>query len=164
MNIKLVCILIIVLGMISTVNAHGLHVTPENATMIVIADNSTGVPAKKLANDIGLNVSVYNFKSGDDVLHELEHAINNTNKTILVVAYQDTVTDFLSKHPEVSGRIFVSSSDEMDIKNGLILLNSTASKNTNTSSGFLTPFITGIVIGLIGGLAGGVFWMKKKSA
>lgn len=162
MKIKLLCLLIIVLGMISTVNAHGLHVTPDNATMIVIADNSTGIQTKKIANELGMNVSVYKFKSGESVVHELDHSLNNSNKTILAVAYQDTVTDFLSKHPEVSYRIFVSSSNDIDIKNGLILLNSTSSKNT-TSSGFLTPFITGIVIGLIGGLAAGVFWMKKKN-
>lgn len=161
MNIKTICLLIILAGMIGPVSAHGIHVTPESATMIVIGDNSSGIIAKKLVDEMGLNITVYNFKSDEDVSHELEHALENPDKKILAVAYQDTVNEFLSKNPDVSNRIFVSSADKNDIKNGLILLNTTNSQN-NTSGGFLTPFLTGLLVGAMVGLAGGAFWMKRK--
>ncbi|MBI5679318.1 MAG: hypothetical protein HZC47_00240 [Methanobacterium sp.] len=155
MKIKAIYLLIILLGMIVPVSAHGVDITPQST--IVIADNSTGIMAKKVGNEMGLNVTVYNFKSDADVSHELEHALSNSNKRILAVAYQDTVNEFLSKNPDLYNRIFVCSADEIDIKNGLTLLTA-----NNTSGGFLTPFLAGILIGVIGGLAGGVFWMKKK--
>lgn len=161
MNIKAIYLLIILSWMIVPVSAHGIHTTPESAAMIVIGDNSSGITAKKLVNEMGLNITVYNFKSNEDVLHELEHALENPNKRILAVAYQDTVNKFLSKNQDVSDRIFVSSADQNDIKNGLILLNSTNSHN-NTSEGFLTPFLAGLLVGAMAGLAGGAFWMKRK--
>ncbi|MDI6724598.1 MAG: hypothetical protein QMD61_08120 [Methanobacterium sp.] len=161
MKIKAIFLLIILLGMIGTVNAHGVHVTPDSATMIVIGDNSSGIMAKKLVDKMGLNITVYNFKSDADVSHELEHALENPDKKILAVAYQDTVNEFLSKNPDVSNRIFVCSADENDIKNGLILLNTTNSQNEN-AGGFLTPFLAGILVGTIVGLAVGAFWMKRK--
>jgi hypothetical protein len=140
--------------MISTVNAHGVDVTEQS--VIVIADNSSGIMAKKLANEMGLNVSVYNFKSDADVLHQLEHAKSNPNKRILAVAYQDTVNQFISENPDVSNRIFVSSSNEIDIKNGLTLLTS------SNDTGFVIPFGAGLVVGLMAGLGLGAFLMKKK--
>ena len=160
MNIKTIFLLFVLLAMIAPVNAHGLHVTPDNATTIVIADNATGVMTKRLADDMGLDVKVYKFQSETDVLHELEHAVNDSDKRILVVAYQDTGNEFLSKYPATSNRIFVSSSDEMDIKNGLKLLNSTS--NVNAGGGFLTPLAAGLVLGIIVGLGVGVFLMKRK--
>ncbi len=161
MKIKSIFILIIFLGMIVPVSAHGIHVTPDSATMIVIGDNSSGILAKKLVDELRLNVTVYNFKSDADVSHELEHALGNPDKKILAIAYQDTVNEFLSKNPDVSNRIFVSSASENDIKNGLILLNTTKSKNENTGW-FLTPFLAGILVGAMIGLSFGTFWMKRK--
>ncbi|MDZ4172173.1 MAG: hypothetical protein U1C19_08390 [Methanobacteriaceae archaeon] len=164
MKLKIICFLIVLLGMISTVSAHGVHVTNEST--IVIADSSTGVMAKKLANEMGQNVSVYEFKSAESVNHQLEHALSDSNIRILAVAYQETVTEFLTKNPDLSNRIFISSAEEIDIKNGLNLLNSSISDESSTSSnnnGFLTLFITGLFIGLIVGIAGGAFWMKKKT-
>jgi len=142
--------------MINTVHAHGVDVT--NQSVIVIADNSTGVMVKKLANEMGLNVSVYNFKSAADVEHQLEHALSDPNKRILAVAYQDTVNLFISENPSVSNRIFVSSANETDIKNGLMLL------TDNTNSGFLLPFATGLLVGLMAGLGLGAFWTKRKNS
>ncbi len=154
MKIKVICLLFILLGTISAVSAHGIDVT--NQSTIVIADNSTGVLAKKVVDEMGVEVKVYKFKSSDEVTHQLEHALTNSNKRILAVAYQDTVNDFLAKNPSVSNRIFVSSGDDMDIKNGLTLLSS------NNNTGFLTPLLAGLLIGIMAGLGLGAFWMKKK--
>ncbi len=154
MNIKIFCYLIIFFGMMVPVSAHGIDVTSQST--IVIADNSTGILAKKMVNEMGVNVTVYNFKSSDDVSHQLEHALSNPNKKILLVAYQDTANEFLSKNPSVSNRIIVSSADANDIKNGLKLITS------DNSTGFLVPFLMGILVGIISGIPIGAFWMKKK--
>lgn len=159
MKFKAIFLLIVLLGIIGSVSAHGIHNTPESATMIVIGDNSSGILAKKMVDEMGMDVKVYNFKSSEDVTHELEHAMENPDKKILAVAYQNTVNEFLSKNPDVSNRVFISSANENDIKNGLILLNKTASTN---GYGFLIPFVAGILVGAIFGLIGGAFWMKKK--
>lgn len=154
MKIKVIYLLFVLLGTISTVNAHGMDVT--NQSTIVIADNSTGLLAKKVVDEMGVEVKVYKFKSVSEVEHQLEHSLTNPDKRILAVAYQDTVNDFLAKNPDVSNRIYVSSADEMDIKNGLTLLTS------NNNTGFLTPFLAGLFIGLMAGLGLGAFWMKRK--
>jgi len=168
MKLKAVFLLIILFGITGSVSAHGIHVTHESDEMIVIADNPSEATAKKIVDQLGLNITVYNFKSSHDVTHELEHALQNTDKKILAIAYQDTVNDFLSKNPNVSSRILVSSANVNDIKNALILLNATNSEDRTEDSqnektgGFLTPFLTGILIGAITGLAAGAFWMKRK--
>lgn len=154
MKIKVICLLIVILGLISAVSAHGVDVT--NQSNIVIADNSTGLLAKKVVDEMGVDVKVYKFKSASDVEHQLEHSLINPNKRILAVAYQDTVNEFLVKNPDVSNRIYVSSADDMDIKNGLILLTS------NNNTGFLSPLLIGLFIGLMAGLGLGAFWMKRK--
>lgn len=154
MKIKVICLLIVILGLISAVSAHGVDVT--NQSTIVIADNSTGLLAKKVVDEMGVDVKVYKFKSASDVEHQLEHSLTNPNKRILAVAYQDTVNEFLVKNPDVSNRIYVSSADDMDIKNGLILLTS------NNNTGFLSPLLIGLFIGLMAGLGLGAFWMKRK--
>ena len=56
MRIKIFCCLIVFLGIIIPVNAHGIDVTSQST--IVIADNSTGVLAKNMVNEMGLNVTV----------------------------------------------------------------------------------------------------------
>lgn len=168
MKIKVICLLFVLLGTISTVSAHGIDVTYPT---IVIADDSTGMQAKKVVDEMGVEVKVYKFKSASDVEHHLEHSVTNPDKRILAVAYQDTVNEFLAKNPQASNRIFVSSADEMDIKNGLILLtsnnNSGNSSNdtgltSTSSSGFLIPLLAGLFIGLMAGLGLGAFWMKRK--
>ena len=156
MRIKIICCLIVFLGMIIPVSAHGIDITSQST--IVIADNSTGVLAKKMVNEMGMNVTVYNFKSSDDVSHQLEHALSNPNKKILFVAYQATANEFLAKNPSLFNRIIVSSADANDIKNGLKLL------TNDNSTGFLIPFLTGILVGLIFGITVGGFWMKRKSS
>jgi hypothetical protein len=169
MKIKVICLLLVLLGTISTVNAHGIDVTYPT---IVIADDSTGMQAKKVVDEMGVEVKVYKFKSASDVEHHLEHSLTNPDKKILAVSYQDTVNDFLAKNPQASNRIFVSSADEMDIKNGLILLTSTNNTGSNSSndtglnstgsSGFLITLLAGLFIGLMAGLGLGAFWMKRK--
>jgi hypothetical protein len=155
MKMKAIYLLLILMGMIVPVSAHGVDVTPQST--IVIADNSSGVLAKRVVDDMGVNVSVYKFTSDDEVSHQLEHALSNPNKRILAVAYQDTVNEFIANNSNVSDRVFVCSADEMDIKNGLTLLDA-----NNTSGGFLTPFLAGLLVGVIGGIAGGAFWMRRK--
>lgn len=161
MKIESIFLLMLFLGMVVPVSAHGMHVTSDTSTMIVIGDNSSGLMSKKLVDQLGLNIKVYNFKSDVDVSHELGHALENPDKKILAVAYQDTVNEFISKNPDVSNRIFVCSANEMDIKNGLILLNSTNSQSSN-NTGFITPFLAGILVGVILGLSAGALWMKRK--
>ena len=100
----------------------------------------------------------YNFKSNDDVSNQLEHALSNPNKKILVLAYQDTANDFLNKNPSLSNRIIVSSGDANDIKNGLKIL------TAYNSTGFLIPFIAGILVGTISGITLGAYWMKRKNS
>ena len=48
---------------------------------------------------------MYKFSSADEVEHILEHSINNTNKRILVVAYQDIANDFLKEHQKVRAKV-----------------------------------------------------------
>ncbi|MDP3036063.1 MAG: hypothetical protein Q8M97_13285 [Methanobacteriaceae archaeon] len=168
MKIKVICLLFVLLGTISTVSAHGIDVTYPT---IVIADDSTGMQAKKVVDEMGVEVKVYKFKSTSDVEHHLEHSLTNPDKRILAVAYQDTVNEFLAKNPQASKRIFLSSADEMDIKNGLILLTSNNNSgnssndtglNSTSSSGFLIPLLAGLFIGIMAGLGLGAFWMKRK--
>lgn len=152
-------LLIIILGLIAPVSAHGVHVTPDSAQTIVMADNSTGPLAKGVVDEMGLNITVYSFQSQADVTHELEHLLTNPQKKILAVAYLDTVQEFLAKNPQVSDQIVVSNPDKETIKEGLNRLDSTT---TETSYGFLTPFLSGILMGALTGLGLGAFLMKRK--
>ncbi|MBM4242072.1 MAG: hypothetical protein FJ150_10525 [Euryarchaeota archaeon] len=155
-NLKLIVLFIIVIaGLKVPVSGHGVHVTNEST--IIIADNSTGKLAKKVVDEMGVNVTVYKFGSDDAVSHELEHALTSPNKKILAVAYQGTVKEFLSKHPELSNRILVCSADENAIKSSLIRLTA-----TRFTGGFLTPLLSGLLIGVLLGLAVGAVWMKRK--
>ncbi|MEN4007527.1 MAG: hypothetical protein PQ964_09260 [Methanobacteriaceae archaeon] len=167
MKLKAVLLLVLLFGITGSVSAHGIHIIPESEGMVVIADNPSEAIANKIVDELGLNITVYNFKSSHDVTHELEHALQNPDKKILAVAYQDTVNEFLSKNPGVSNRILVSSANANDIKNALILLNITSQDKTEDpqdekTGGFLTPFLAGSLIGAIAGLAAGAFWMKRK--
>jgi hypothetical protein len=156
-KIKAICMLILIIGTVASVSAHGVDITPQST--IVIADNSSGVLAKKVVDEMGVNATVYKFTSDDEVAHQLEHALSNPNKRILAVAYQSTVSEFIANNSNVSDRVLVCSADEMDIKNGLTLLTS-----NNTSGGFAMPFASGLLVGIMGGLAGGAFWVKRKNS
>lgn len=153
---KLAFILIFLL--IGGVSAHGMEITPES--FIVIADNSTGKLARSVADETGVNVTVYRFQSPSDVEHELEHALGNPNKKILAVAYQDTVRAFLQRHPELATRVTYCSADEASIREKLLELNSVNTEKMG--GGFMTPFLSGALIGVIVGLLIGALWMKRK--
>jgi hypothetical protein len=157
-NLKLIgLLLLMVAGFMVPVSAHGVHVT-TNESAIIIADNATGALARSVADDVGANITVYKFASADDVTHELEHALENSDKKILAVAYTDTVQEFINQHPEVSSRIVVADANENSIRQGLTKLNVVGVN----SSGFLTPLLSGLLIGLVFGLGVGAVWMKRK--
>ena len=149
--------ILIIAAFVVPVSAHGLHVTTNEST-IIIADNSTGKMARSVVDEMGVNVTVYKFASADDVAHELEHALTDSNKKILAVTYTDTVQNFINQHPEVSSRIMVASANKNSIQQALTKLNVAGA----TSSGFLTPFLSGLLIGLVFGLGIGAVWMKRK--
>ena len=157
-HLKQIGILILILAAFMVpVSAHGVHVT-TNESNIIIADNSTGKMARSVVDEMGVNVTVYKFASADDVTHELEHALDDSNKKILAVAYTDTVKQFISQHPEVSSRIIVADANENAIRQGINKLNVYGS----SSEGFLTPLLSGLLIGLVFGLGVGAVWMKRK--
>lgn len=157
-NLKQIGILILILAAFMVpVSAHGVHVT-TNESNIIIADNSTGKLARSVVDQMGVNVTVYKFASADDVTHELEHALENSNKKILAVAYTDTVQQFIGQHPEVSSRIIVVDANQNAIQQGLTKLNVSGAN----SAGFLTPLLSGLLIGLVFGLGVGAVWMKRK--
>lgn len=157
-SIKQVGILVMVIAALMVpVSAHGVHVT-TNESNIIIADNSTSKLAKSVVDQMGVNVTVYKFASADDVTHELEHALNDSNKKILAVAYTDTVQQFIGQHPEVSSRIIVVDANQNAIQQGLTQLNVAGA----ASAGFLTPLLSGLLIGLVFGLGIGAVWMKRK--
>ena len=144
---------------IAGVSAHGVDVTADT---MVIANETNGQYVKDLADANGINISVYKFTSADEVAHILEHSVNNTNKRILMTAYQDIGNDFLKTHSEMSERIIVVD----DVNNETVLQGLKDIMNAPTgnveSSSFATPLAIGIVIGLIIGIAGGVLITKKK--
>jgi hypothetical protein len=155
-SMKIAGLLLIAISLsMGAVSAHGVDVTPEST--IVITDNSTAHLAKQVVDETGVNATVYKFKSDADVTHQLEHALSNPNKKILAVAYQGTVNEFLSRHPDLSNRVIVCSANETSIKQGLNKLTT-----TSTSTGFVTPFLSGLIIGLVAGLGSGAFLMKRK--
>ena len=155
----LILLSVFLLGTIA-VSAHGVDVTADT---MVIANETNGQLVKDIADANGKNISVYKFSSADEVKHILEHSINNTNKRILVVAYQDIANDFLKEHPDLSNRIIVVDNVNNDtILKGLNDIMNVATES-NSQSGFGMPLIIGIVIGVIIGLAGGILITKKKN-
>ena len=160
---KYIKILIIMLFLIlgaSAVSAHGVDVTADT---MVVANDTNGVLVKDIADNKGINISVYKFTSEDEVAHILEHSTNNTNKRILFVAYQDTANEFLKNHKDLSGRIIVVDDVNNDsIQKGLQDLMNAPVANTQESS-FGLPLIIGIVIGALIGIGCGIFIMKKKN-
>ena len=158
--LKILILLFVLLLGIGAVSAHGVDIT--NDTM-VIADGSNGQLIKSIADANGINISVYKFNSADEVAHILEHSVNNTNKRILVLAYQNIAKDFLKNHSEVSNRIIVVDDVNNDtILKGLHEIFNVETGNTGESN-FGVPLIIGAVIGILAGIGCGVLIMKKKN-
>lgn len=101
---NILMIFIILFAGITALSAHGVDVTNDK---MVIADDANGQLVKDVADNENINISVYKFTSKDEVAHQLEHMLNNSNKHILVVSYQDTAQEFLKSHPEVSDRLII---------------------------------------------------------
>ncbi|MBQ2832220.1 hypothetical protein [Methanobrevibacter sp.] len=156
---KFLIMFIVLLFAVQGLYAHGVDVT---ADMMVIANNDNGVLVKEIADANDINISVYKFTSDDEVAHQLEHMLNNSNKRILVTAYQDTAHKFLDNHSEVSDRLIIIDDVNNDtLKDGLIKI-SNVNVNSDGDSSFITPLISGLIIGVIIGVGIGVLIKSKK--
>ena len=159
-NLKMLIIPLILFLTMASISAHGVDVTADT---MVIANETNGQLVKDIADANGKNISVYKFTSQDEVAHILEHSINNTNKKILLVAYQDTGNDFLKNHKDLSNRIIVVDNVTNDtILQGLNNITNTPAANTQSENSFGLPLAIGIAIGLIIGVGCGILILKKK--
>ncbi len=159
-NLKILIIPLILLLTMAAISAHGVDVTADT---MVIANETNGQLVKDIADANGKNISVYKFTSQDEVAHILEHSINNTNKKILLVAYQDIGNDFLKNHKDLSNRIIVVNNVTNDtILQGLNNIMNTPATNTQSGNSFGLPLAIGIAIGLIIGVGCGILILKKK--
>lgn len=158
---KLIMLLIVFFSCIFGVNAHGADITED---VMVISDDSTSSLVKSLVDDVGYNIAVYKFTNDNDVIHQLDHALTNPNKKILVVSYQNVANNFLKEHEELNGRVIVVENNENDIKNGLTKLNSinTGSNSVyvDTHVDYTTIILIIIIVGLLAGL--GIFLVKRR--
>ncbi|MBE6506005.1 MAG: hypothetical protein E7Z73_09790 [Methanobrevibacter millerae] len=160
-NLKILIIPLILFLTIAAISAHGVDVTADT---MVIANETNGQLVKDIADANGKNISVYKFTSEDEVAHILEHSLNNTNKRILLVAYQDTANDFLKNHKEVSNRIIVVDNVTNDtILQGLNNIMNAPTGSSQEGNSFGLPLAIGIVIGLIVGVGCGILILKKKN-
>lgn len=152
--------LVLILLCMSVVSAHGVDVTADK---MIIASEDDGQSIKDLADANNINISVYKFTSNDEVNHQLEHMLNNSNKYIIVVDYQDVAHEFLNSHPEVKDRLIIMDDVNNDslVKQMKDIQGVNTVQNTNNND-FLMPLIIGIVIGLIIGIGCGIVIMKKK--
>ncbi|AMK16226.1 hypothetical protein [Methanobrevibacter olleyae] len=155
------CILIIFIFLLtlSSVSAHGADITDDT---MIIANESNGVLAKSVVDDLGLNITVYKFKSDGDVEHQLEHALSNPNKRILAIAYQDTVENYLNNHSELKNRVLISNDDSSSLSDSAKKLVEIDIDSTDSSTNFITPLIVGLVIGLLVGVVVGFVILKNK--
>ena len=161
MNLKILIIPLILFLTISAISAHGVDVTADT---MVIANETNGQLVKDIADANGKNISVYKFTSEDEVAHILEHSLNNTNKRILLVAYQDTGNDFLKNHKELSSRIIVIDNLTNDtILQGLNDIMNAPTGPAQEENSFGLPLAIGIIIGLIVGVGCGILILKKKN-
>ena len=159
-NLKILIIPLILFLTMAAISAHGVDVTADT---MVIANETNGQLVKDIADANGKNISVYKFTSQDEVAHILEHSVNNTNKRILLVAYQDTGNDFLKNHKDLSNRIIVVDNVTNDtILQGLNNIMNTPAANTQSGNSFGLPLAIGIAIGLIIGVGCGILILKKK--
>ncbi len=153
-------ILVLALSM-SYVSAHGADLTEDT---MIMANESNGVLAKAIVDDLGLDVKVYKYESEGDVEHQLEHALTNPNKRILAISYQDTVNSYLDNHSELKNRVIVSGDDNQSIsENAQKLVAINVNETSASSGGFATSLIVGVVIGAIIGLIAGIVIMKRKN-
>lgn len=161
MKFKKIFILILILLMsISAVNAHGVDVTDNH---MVIADDTNGANAKNLADANGINITVYKFTSSDEAQHILLHAVNNTDKRVVVIAYQDDARKMISQYPELKSRVFISSDDNEDLRNAMMLAAMGAETNTDSNNlNFAIPLIIGLIVGVLVGMGSGVYLSNKK--
>ncbi|WP_405277020.1 hypothetical protein [Methanobrevibacter sp.] len=158
--LKILILMLVLIFGAAAVSSHGVDVTADT---MVVANDTNGILVKDIADTNGINISVYKFTSEDEVAHILEHSINNTNKRMLFVAYQDTANNFLKDHQELSKRIIVVDDVNNDtIKQGLQDIMNAPTGNVQQESSFGIPLVIGIVIGALLGIAGGIFIMKKK--
>ena len=159
--IKILIIMLFLILSVAAVSAHGVDVTADT---MVVANDTNGVLVKDIADTSGINISVYKFTSEDEVAHILEHSINNTNKRMLFVAYQDTANEFLKDHKELSNRIIVVDDVNDDsILQGLQDIMNAPTGNSAQENNFGLPLIIGVVIGALIGIGCGIFIMKKKN-
>lgn len=154
-----ILIIFISLLTLSGVSAHGADITDDT---MIIANESNGVFAKDIVDDLGLNITVYKFKSDGDVEHQLEHALTNPNKRILAIAYQDTVEAYLDNHTELKNRVLVSDDDKNSLSDSCKKLVEIDVSSNNNANDFITPLVVGIVIGLLVGIVAGVVVLKGK--
>ena len=160
-NLKILIVPLILFLTIAAISAHGVDVTADT---MVIANETNGQLVKDIADANGKNISVYKFTSEDEVAHILEHSVNNTNKRILLVAYQDVGSDFLKNHSELSNRIIVVDNVTNDtILQGLNDVMNAPTGNSQEGNSFGLPLAIGIVIGLIIGVGCGILILKKKN-
>lgn len=159
-NALLTLIFFILLLGIGATYGHGIDVTADT---MIIANETNGALAKQIADDNQINISVYKFTSDNEVEHQLEHMITNTNKKILIIAYQDTGHGFLENHPELSDRLIIVDFPNNDtMKEGIIKLNNINTKSEYQPNNFLIPLISGMIIGIIIGMTLGILIMKNK--
>ena len=145
----------------SAVSAHGVDVTADT---MVVANDTNGVMVKDIADSNGFNISVYKFTSKDEVEHILEHSINNTNKRMLFVAYQDTADEFLKNHKDLSDRIIVVKDVNNDtVKQGIKDIMNAPTGNAHQESNIGLPLAIGIAVGALIGIGCGIFIMKRKN-
>lgn len=156
---KISLLLIVLIFAVSFVSAHGADLTEDT---MIIANESNGISAKSIVDDLGLDIKVYKFVSEGDVEHQLEHALTNPNKRILAISYQDTVNDYLSSHEELKDRVIVSGDDNQSIQSNAEKLVS-IDVNKSNSGDFITPLVVGLIIGVIVGLIAGVVIMRSKN-
>jgi predicted PilT family ATPase len=140
----------------TSISAHGVDVTSDK---MVIANDSNGQQVKDIADSENINISVYKFTSKEEVAHQLEHMLNNSNKYILVVSYQDTAQEFLKSHPEVSDRLIILEQyDENSLSENM---KKVADSQNNQESNFNILIISAMVI-LIVLMIGAILLLKNK--
>ncbi len=156
---NVILLLILSLLSLSVVSSHGVDVTADK---MIIASDSDGQQVKDFADANNVNISVYKFTSEDEVNHQLEHMLNNSNKYIIVVDYQSVAHEFLDMHPEVEDRLIIIDdvNDESLLKQMQKVENISSQDN---SSDFILPLLIGIVIGAIIGVGCGIVIMKNKN-
>ncbi|MBQ6219814.1 MAG: hypothetical protein IJJ47_08785 [Methanosphaera sp.] len=149
-SINILLILTILMASLTVLSAHGVDVTNDK---MVIADDNNGQQVKDIADKENINISVYKFTSKDEVAHQLEHMLNNSNKYILVVSYQDTAQKFLKSHPEVSDRLIILNQyDDKSLSENMKKIADSATTNTIDSNILIISVMIIIIVLMIGAI------------